>query len=151
MTLIKPLRTMAACLCLLACAPVTTAQTCDPAQINLADSALGMNYAKMAASPIAEILSQGEQEYLSYSKLLIAGGRIQANHQRRLWRNQVKGLLRRKLPENSEDIKTPNIMFFRLATPNMFQALRRCVDPNNQVLGYIAALPEFPAVRELNH
>lgn len=144
------MKALAVSLGLLACAPMAWADRCAPSQTALAKSSYGLNYARLAEPAIASILSQGELEYIQ-SDILVASGTIRANQKRRLWRKHVRALLKAKLPEYRDNFSEPNIYFFRIGAPNMFQALRNCVDSDDHVLGYIAALPKYPATVSINN
>ncbi|MEP4206955.1 hypothetical protein, partial [Marinobacter alexandrii] len=144
---IKP---FAVWLIVLASATNASAETCDLNRITLSESAYRINYSNLADTPIAEILSQGELEYIK-SDILVASGTIPANQKRRLWRKHVRALSKRKLPEYRENFVEPSIYFFRIGTPKMFQALRSCVSADDPVLGYISALSKFPTTVLLNN
>lgn len=138
---------------LCACSPSHSASgnSCDAAAIGLKASQLRLDYSALAPSPVAEILSQAEAEYLQNANYFVLTNQAKPKDFPAIWRKQVKALLKGPLPEAHDTLLTPSVSFFRFLTPENFQRLRACAPADHPKIGYLTRLKKFPPTGKLNN
>lgn len=129
---------------LTACTPTKEAVKCNPTDIGYQESRLGLSYRDIASSPVSEILSQGEVEYLSNINKSVQLGVMSQEDVAPLWKGLINGALSGSLPRFTGNAREPQAEILRLDTPNMVKRLRACVSPSDPRFGHLAELPIAP-------
>lgn len=115
------------------------AQTCDSARIGFAGSSLGFDYKSTLASPLAEIVSQGEVERLAAAS--IAPGEVSARDfpiLRGEWQELITRLFSNTLPDQFDGGSVQSMDFLRDVTPVMLARLKKCGPAADPRLAYLA-------------
>lgn len=139
------LRLVSAAGLLLALSACVGAQSisCDPAKIGYTPSALGIDYRKNLASPLAEILSQGEVERLA--ALRSSGSDLTPKTKasvKALWRATINQMFAGDLAPNFTGTPSePSFDLLRTTTPQMFARLKACGPQADPRLSYLRNVP----------
>ncbi len=108
--------------------------SCDPAVIGYAESRVGIDYRKLIASPIAEILSRGEAERLAGAEPVSKSDLRALGTE---WRALVTGLLAGSLPGSFTGTSEPSMDTLRIMTPSMLALLQKCGPDADPRLAYL--------------
>lgn len=144
MICLRQVTALAAAVILTGCGPgISQADDCDPARIGDTPSALGIDYRGRLPSPLAEIIAQGEAEYLATRH---AGGnpltpRTQAGV-RQYWRDAINLMFAGQLaPGFTGTPGEPSFDLFRDTAPQMLARLKDCGPKVDARLGYLRDVP----------
>jgi hypothetical protein len=107
------------------------AVTCDPAQIGFVESRLGIDYRALAPSPVADILSQAEVEYLGNTDASLGDATV-------FWSALTSGLLAGTLAGSFTGAGSePSLDNLRIQSPNALALLQACGPAADARLDYL--------------
>lgn len=126
----------------LASCVMADAVSCDPDRIGYAESQMGFDYRADYPSPIAEILSRGEEERLANA----GGGYAELSPEirraeRQEWQETIRRLFDGTLPPSFTGGDEPDFDFLRGAAPTMLARLKACGPAADPRLAYLASIP----------
>lgn len=141
---LKRLATLAAMAILASCGPgFSQTNDCDPTRIGYTPSALGVDYRERMPSPLAEIIAQGEAEYLAARSA--SGNPLTPQTQagvREFWRNAINLMFAGRLaPGFTGTPNEPSFDLFRDNAPQMLARLKYCGPKVDDRLGYLRDVP----------
>lgn len=144
MTCLQRLTTLAAAVILVSCGQgISEANDCDPTRIGYTPSALGVDYRERLPSPLAEIIAQGEAEYLAARRA--SGNPLTPQTQagvRDFWRNAINLMFAGQLaPGFTGTPNEPSFDLFRDTAPQMLARLKYCGPRVDERLGYLRDVP----------
>lgn len=112
--------------------------SCDPARIGYAESAMGFDYRGDFPSPLAEILSRGEEERLASAGVSYATLAPDTRRAVRAeWQETIRRLFAGTLSPTFTGGDEPDFDLLRAAAPTMLARLKACGPAADARLAYL--------------
>lgn len=122
-------------------AGAVNAQACPQEQVTFPKSALGIDYKGLASGPIAQILAEGEAEYLRNISAWIGPGWFSKRQLPQFWDQATEQLLKGAYSTGRVTSRDPRFHPYTILAPKTLKRLQACISAGDPHYGHLLRVP----------